>query len=395
MNTGTVSGATWTAAGKYGSALIFDGVNDRVTVPDAPSLDLTTALTLEAWVYPTAAGGWRTVLSKEMPNALAYVLYQGYGARLSGAVTIGGTQRKITTPSTLPLNTWTHLTMTYDSATIRLFVNAVEVSSLGAPGAVMSTANPLSIGGNSVWNNEWFAGRLDEIRIYNRALTPAQIQTDMKTPVGGTPNPDTTPPTVKMTAPAHGAFVGASVSVAATATDTVGVITSGVKSVQFLLDGSPLGLPDTAPPFGLTWTTAGATAGLHTLAARATDAAGNQATSTSISVTIDRTRPSVALTAPAAGATVSSIVTISANASDNGALQSVQFTLDGADLGARDTWAPYSVAWNTSTVTNGTHRLTAIARDTAGNQTTSATVTCNSLQYHHPADGTSGRAWVQ
>ena len=62
VNTGTVSGATWTAAGKYGSALIFDGVNDRVTVPDAPSLDLTTALTLEAWVYPTAAGGWRTVL---------------------------------------------------------------------------------------------------------------------------------------------------------------------------------------------------------------------------------------------------------------------------------------------------------------------------------------------
>ena len=232
LNTGTVSGATWTAAGKYGSALIFDGVNDRVTVPDAPSLDLTTALTLEAWVYPTGAGGWRTVLLKEMPNALAYVLYQGYGARMSGAVTIGGTQRKITTPSTLPVNTWTHLAMTYDGATLRLFVNAVEVSSLAAPGAVMSTANPLSIGGNSVWNNEWFAGRLDEIRIYNRALTPAQIQTDMKTPVGGTPNPDTTPPTVKMTAPAHGAFVGASVSVAATATDTVGVI-KGSRACSF------------------------------------------------------------------------------------------------------------------------------------------------------------------
>ena len=52
-----------------------------MTVPDAPSLYLTTALTLEAWVYPTAAGGWRTALSKEMPNALAYALYQGYGAR--------------------------------------------------------------------------------------------------------------------------------------------------------------------------------------------------------------------------------------------------------------------------------------------------------------------------
>ena len=173
-----------------------------------------------------------------------------------------------------------------------------------------------------------------------------------------------------MTAPAQGTFVGASVNVAATATDTV-----GVQSVQFLLDGSPLGVPDTATPFAMTWTTAGASAGLHTLAARATDAAGNQATSTGISVTIDRTKPSVALTAPAGGATVSSIVTLSANASDNAAVQSVQFRIDGAELGARDTWAPYSVAWNTNTVANGTHVITAVARDKAGNQTTSATVT--------------------
>ena len=95
-----------------------------------------------------------------------------------------------------------------------------------------------------------------------------------------------------MATPTQGAFVGASVNVTATATDTV-----GVQSVQFLLDGSPLGLPDTTAPFGVTWTTAGAT-GVHTLAARATDAAGNQATSTSISVTIDTTPPSVAVTAP-------------------------------------------------------------------------------------------------
>ena len=184
LNTGTVSGATWTAAGKYGSALTFDGVNDRVTVADAPSLDLTTALTLEAWVYPTSAGGWRTVLLKETPNGLAYVLYHGVGAPPSGYLTIGGTEFGVVGPSALPLNTWTHVAVTYDGATIRLYVNAVQVSSVAATGAVIATANPLSIGGNSVWG-EWFAGRLDEIRIYNRALTPAQIQADMNTPLGG------------------------------------------------------------------------------------------------------------------------------------------------------------------------------------------------------------------
>ncbi len=193
----------------------------------------------------------------------------------------------------------------------------------------------------------------------------------MKTPVGGTPNPDTTPPTVTMTAPAQGTFVGASVNVAATATDTV-----GVQSVQFLLDGSPLGLPDTAAPFGVTWTTAGASAGLHTLAARATDAAGNQATSTGISVVIDRTPPSVAITAPAGGATVSSIVTLSANASDNAGVQSVQFRIDGCGTRRSVTRGPHTASPGTPTrLANGTHFITAVVRDKAGNRTTSATVT--------------------
>ena len=55
-HTGTISGATWTAAGKFGGALSFDGTNDWVTVADAAALDLTTGMTLMAWVYPTAHG---------------------------------------------------------------------------------------------------------------------------------------------------------------------------------------------------------------------------------------------------------------------------------------------------------------------------------------------------
>ena len=76
-NTGTISGATWTAQGKFGSALSFDGVNDWVTVADANSLDLTTAMTLEAWVYPTASGGgsWRNVLIKERTGGEVFNLY--------------------------------------------------------------------------------------------------------------------------------------------------------------------------------------------------------------------------------------------------------------------------------------------------------------------------------
>ncbi len=72
---GTISGAAWTGAGKYGKALSFDGVNDIVNVPDANSLDLTSGLTLSAWVYPTTQTSWHTVIMKETQGDLAYALY--------------------------------------------------------------------------------------------------------------------------------------------------------------------------------------------------------------------------------------------------------------------------------------------------------------------------------
>ena len=81
------------------------------------------------------------------------------------------------------------------------------------------------------------------------------------------------------------------------------------------------------------------------------------------------------LTSPAAGATVSGTITVTANASDNVGVAGVQFRLDGANLGAEDTAAPYSISWNTTPVTNGSHTLTAVARDAAGNTATSGPVT--------------------
>ena len=89
----------------------------------------------------------------------------------------------------------------------------------------------------------------------------------------------------------------------------------------------------------------------------------------------DSTAPTISLSAPANNAAVSgSSVTVSANAADNVGVTGVQFKLDGADLGDEDTSAPYSVNWNTTSYTEGTHVLTAVARDAAGNRTTSAAI---------------------
>ena len=101
----------------------------------------------------------------------------------------------------------------------------------------------------------------------------------------------------------------------------------------------------------------------------------------------DTTPPTVSITAPAAGATVTGDDRRStASASDNVGVVGVQFKLDGANLGAEDTTSPYSVTWDTATVANGTHTLTAVARDAAGNSTTSAGVARHRVERGAAAD---------
>src|SRR5439155_3089083 len=113
---------------------------------------------------------------------------------------------------------------------------------------------------------------------------------------------------------------------------------------------------------------------VHTLTAVARDAAGNTATAAGVSVTMDNAPPTVSITAPAAGAKVMGTVTVSASATDNVGVVGVQFKLDGANLGAEATAAPYAVSWTTTTATDAVHTLTAVVRDAAGNTATGAAV---------------------
>jgi hypothetical protein len=83
----------------------------------------------------------------------------------------------------------------------------------------------------------------------------------------------------------------------------------------------------------------------------------------------------VSITAPANGATVTGTVTLSANAADNVGVTGVQFQVDSANVGALLTVSPYSLSWNSTTVSNGSHTITAIAQDAAGNRATSVGVT--------------------
>ncbi len=187
-NNGTLSGAT-RVAGRTGSggALSFDGDNDWVTVADSPSLDVTTALTLEAWVRPSALGGWRSVLMKERAGGLAYSLYADNGvdgSQPAGTIFFGALpDQSVRGTSPLALNVWTHLAVTYDGTTMRLYVNGVLTAAQPQTGSVTTTARPFRIGGNGVWSDEFFSGLIDDVRVYSRALSAAEIQTDMNTPI--------------------------------------------------------------------------------------------------------------------------------------------------------------------------------------------------------------------
>ena len=157
-NNGTISGATRTTSGKYGSALSFDGINDLVTISDAASLDLTTALTLEAWVRPVVAVSGRTVILKEAGAEEVYAIYSSEDLpRPLGAVRIGGAYKIATGASQLPLNTWSHLASTYDGATLCLYVNGTQVGSVAATGSIEVSSGMLRIGGNTIWG-EYFSG---------------------------------------------------------------------------------------------------------------------------------------------------------------------------------------------------------------------------------------------
>src|SRR3954471_22704930 len=183
-NDGRVEGPAWSRDGRHGGALSFDGTNDWVSVADGGSLDLTQGMTLEAWVRPSALGAnWRTVLFKERPGNLSYGLYANRETGVPDAQVYGGGAHEADAAGGLPSGQWAHLAATYDGNLLRLYVNGKQAAQVDVGAPIETSGGVLHIGGNAIWN-EWFAGLIDDVRIYNRALDATQINTDMTLAVG-------------------------------------------------------------------------------------------------------------------------------------------------------------------------------------------------------------------
>lgn len=204
------------------------------------------------------------------------------------------------------------------------------------------------------------------------ASTNQDILGSLSATAGGTYTIDGVAPTVSIAAPANNQSLayGSSTTITVNATDAQ----SAVSKVDVYIDGS-LKTTLTSAPYSYAWT--GAAMGSHTIQAKATDAFNNVGSSSTVTVTVsDQTPPTVAMTAPAAGALVSgTTVSLSATAADNIKVASVQFRLDGANVGSLLTTSPYTFVWSTVGVSDGSHSLTAVAKDAAGNATTASPVT--------------------
>ena len=185
------NGVNWFNSGKFGKSLIFDGTNDMVIVPNSTSLNITSGLTMEAWVYPNAKlSGWDSILMKERTENLVYALYANtQGSNLpSGQISQNALTYEVQGGTRLQKNVWTHIATTYDGAILRLYQNGVLVRTMNLPGTIDPSSGDLIIGGSTIHSLQFFPGRIDEVRIYNRALNASEIQTDMQTPVDALPS---------------------------------------------------------------------------------------------------------------------------------------------------------------------------------------------------------------
>jgi hypothetical protein len=209
-NNGTlpVSG-TWVAGQRGTYALRVDGSTQYASVPDAASLDLTSAITLAAWIKPEQTST-QDLIKKAVNGGT-----DGYELTLS-AVTAPNVQKvfvrfnQVSAGDTYRVNsttqypadgtTWMHVAATYDGTTIRLYVNGVQEGALAANITIATNTLPLTIGGQSDGQRK-YKGALDEVRVYGRALSAAEIVELMCAPVCATPTPTVTPTAIPTETP--------------------------------------------------------------------------------------------------------------------------------------------------------------------------------------------------
>ena len=180
----------------FGNALNFDPTDkNRIVVADDNSLDMTNALTIEAWIFAnTVGGGQQTIVSKTGNTSNGFVLSTSNGwSSIDFEIKNGGAATTISATGIAIENGWHHIAATYQAATgMKIYVDGVAINQRAITGGLASNAQQLTIGAqhdgagsaDSDYSN-FFNGSIDELRIWNIARTDAQINYTKETPLEG------------------------------------------------------------------------------------------------------------------------------------------------------------------------------------------------------------------
>jgi hypothetical protein len=171
---GVTRGAAGAVAGDPNTAAVFDGVDDYVNVPDSVSLKPATQISLEAWVKPNAGiPTYASVATKTTVNTWS----DGYGMYAwEGGIDFwvnDDAQDVWTDP--IPTTVWSHVVGTYDGSTIRIYLNGVLVDSFAYSSPLVHLIAPLRIGDAAGTGNYHWAGGIDDVAVYNTALSAATV----------------------------------------------------------------------------------------------------------------------------------------------------------------------------------------------------------------------------
>ncbi len=183
-NNGTATGANCSAsaAGKFFSGCSFDGADDYVNVPDSDSLDITTAITIEAWVMFKGAGSndFNAVIAKQAAasstNGYSLFVYNNTRRVLFAVNATIGSNNYIVSTNAVADNGWTHVAAIYNGTHQLMYLDGIlDSTETTSVSAIITNTQPLYIGGQVGSSYRYFNGTIDEVAIYNRSLSASEI----------------------------------------------------------------------------------------------------------------------------------------------------------------------------------------------------------------------------
>ena len=374
--------------GKVSLGFKFDGANDSIRIPAAPNLDVAKSgdgsMTIEFWSNTATRGNEPLLLGWNNGSVWGVYLYQRQQSFINDLrlvlIDTVGVRHEFAVSENYGAGTvngqWRHYALSYDKASGlgKFYINGVLAGQASLGSFTPQTSYDLYFGYAQGQHTAAFTGMLDEIGLYNRALTQAQLQAVFAAGAcGKTPFVRNAAPTVNagydrtLTLPAN------SLILTGTAVDD-GIPANGTLTTMWTQIAGPT-TASLSSPTALQTTATFGQPGDYDFELTANDGALSASSTVRVTVLADlRTPPAVSLTGPAEGSRFQTgqTITISANAVDNdGTIAKVEFFSGSLKVGQK-TISPFSINWNSAS--GGAHALTAIATDNDGLTATSSVI---------------------